>query len=54
MAPRLKRNLAPDGRLVLAGILKREADTVAAAYRPELRCISSRTDRGWTALLMAR
>jgi ribosomal protein L11 methyltransferase len=54
MAPQLIRNLAPDGRLVLAGILKREADTVVAAYAPELRCISSRTDRGWTALLMAR
>ena len=53
MAPRLKRNLAPDGRLILAGILKREADAVIAAYAPDLRCISRRTDRGWTALLMA-
>jgi ribosomal protein L11 methyltransferase len=54
MAPRLKRNLARDGRLILAGILKREADTVVAAYAPELRCVARRNDRGWTALLMAR
>ena len=53
MAPRLKRNLAPNGRLILAGILAREALGVVAAYQPEVRCISRRTDRGWTALLMA-
>jgi ribosomal protein L11 methyltransferase len=54
MAPRLKRNLASTGRLILAGILAREATDVLAAYQPELRCIGRRTDRGWTALLMAR
>jgi ribosomal protein L11 methyltransferase len=54
MAPRLKRNLAPTGRLILAGILAREAATVIAAFAPELRCIGRRTDRGWTALLMAK
>ncbi|HUN56790.1 MAG TPA: 50S ribosomal protein L11 methyltransferase [Candidatus Binataceae bacterium] len=54
MAPRLKRNLGKSGRLILAGILAREADTVTTAYQPELRCIGRRTDRGWTALLMAR
>jgi ribosomal protein L11 methyltransferase len=53
MAPRLKRNLAADGRLILAGILKREADDVVASYAPELRCAGRRTDRGWTSLLMA-
>lgn len=53
MAPRLKRNLRADGRLILAGILKREADTVVAAYAPELRCVGKRNHRGWTALLMA-
>jgi ribosomal protein L11 methyltransferase len=54
MAPRLKRNLAPTGRLILAGILAREAENVIAAYQPDLRCIGRRTDRGWAALLMAR
>jgi ribosomal protein L11 methyltransferase len=54
MAPLLRRRLAPEGRLILAGILAREADRVLAAYGPELRCIDRRTDRGWTALVLAR
>ena len=54
MAPRLKRILAPTGRLILAGILAREAAAVIAGFAPELRCIGRRTDRGWTALLMAK
>jgi ribosomal protein L11 methyltransferase len=54
MAPLLLRRLAPEGRLILAGILAREADRVLAAYRPHLRCIERRTDRGWTALVLAR
>jgi ribosomal protein L11 methyltransferase len=54
MAPSLKRDLTSAGRLILAGILAREAASVIAAYQPELRCIGRRTDRGWTALLMAR
>ena len=54
MAPRLLRRLAPEGRLIVAGILAREADSVLAAYRPDLRCIDRRTDRGWAALVLAR
>ena len=54
MAPRLKRILAPTGRLILAGILAREDAAVIAGFAPELRCIGRRTDRGWTALLMAK
>lgn len=54
MAPLLLRRLAPEGRLILAGILAREADRVIAAYRPTLRCVARRTDRGWTALVLAR
>jgi ribosomal protein L11 methyltransferase len=54
LAARLKRRLAPEGRLILAGILTREAKRVIAAYGPELRCIGRRTDRGWTALVMGR
>ena len=54
MAPRLQHLLAPEGRLILAGILAREAKQVIAAYSPALRCLDRRTDRGWTALVMGR
>jgi len=54
MAPRLIHRVAPEGRLILAGILAREADRVITAYRPAMRCIDRRTDRGWTALVLAR
>jgi len=54
MAPRLIHRLAPEGRLILAGILAREASRVIDAYRPAMRCIDRRTDRGWTALVLAR
>jgi ribosomal protein L11 methyltransferase len=53
MAPLLRRRLTPEGRLILAGILAREADNVIAAYGPDLRCIDRRTDRGWSALVLA-
>ena len=52
MAPRLKTRLRPGGRLILAGILAREARAVTAAFRPELRRLRSRTDGAWTALLL--
>jgi ribosomal protein L11 methyltransferase len=54
MAPRLLHRLAPEGRLILAGILNREAESVIAAYRPAMRCIDRRADRGWTAVVLAR
>jgi ribosomal protein L11 methyltransferase len=54
MAPRLQHRLAPEGRLILAGILAREADRVIAAYSPTMRCIDRRTDHGWSALVLAR
>jgi ribosomal protein L11 methyltransferase len=54
MAPLLLHRLAPEGRLILAGILTREAESVIAAYRPAMRCIDRRADRGWTALVLAR
>jgi ribosomal protein L11 methyltransferase len=54
MAPLLLHRLAPEGRLILAGILTREAESVIAAYRPAMRCIGRRADRGWTALVLAR
>jgi len=54
MAPRLLHRLAPEGRLILAGILNREAESVIEAYRPTMRCIDRRADRGWTALVLAQ
>jgi ribosomal protein L11 methyltransferase len=54
MAAPMKRHLAADGRLILGGILAREADEVLAAYRPQLKCVSSRIDRGWSTLVLGR
>jgi ribosomal protein L11 methyltransferase len=54
MAPRLKARLRPGGRLILAGILTREARAVTAAFRPELRRLRSRADGAWTALMLAK
>jgi ribosomal protein L11 methyltransferase len=54
LAPHLKRIVAPSGRLVLGGFLADEADEVLSHYRSPLRCISRKTHRGWTTLVMAR
>ena len=54
LAPHLKRILAPGGRLVLGGFLADEADEVLSHYRPPLRCVSRRTHRGWTTIVLAR
>jgi len=54
MAPELKRLLAPGGRLILSGILNREAAEVMAHYPPPIRRLWSRRERGWTTLVLAR
>jgi ribosomal protein L11 methyltransferase len=54
MAGALTRLLAPGGRLVLGGILNREAVAVLDAYRPRLRSLGVRRDRGWSTLVLAR
>ena len=54
MAPQLKARLRPGGYLVLAGILAREAETVAAAYAPELKHFRTRGDGVWRALAFQR
>jgi ribosomal protein L11 methyltransferase len=54
LAPHLKRILAPGGRLILAGFLADEAAEVLSHYRPKLRCVSRRTHRGWTTIVLAR
>ena len=53
-ASTLKRLLAADGRLILSGMLASEVRQITASYRPELRCLKSRIERGWAALVMGR
>jgi ribosomal protein L11 methyltransferase len=54
MAPALKRLLRPAGRIVLGGILNREATSVLDSYQPELRLVPIRRDHGWTTLVLER
>ena len=54
LAPHLQRIVAPGGRLILGGFLADEADDVLSRYRSPLRCLSRKTHRGWTTLVMAR
>jgi ribosomal protein L11 methyltransferase len=54
LAPHLKKLVAPGGRLVLGGFLADEAGEVLSHYRSPLRCLSRKTHRGWTTLVMAR
>ena len=52
LAPAITRLLAPGGRLILSGILAREARRVLTRYRPQLKPVASRTSRGWTTLVL--
>jgi ribosomal protein L11 methyltransferase len=54
MASALTRLLANGGRLILGGILNRETAEVLSTYRPRLRCLGVRRDRGWSTLVLAR
>jgi ribosomal protein L11 methyltransferase len=54
MAGALTKLLARRGRLVLGGILNREAAAVLGSYAPRLRCVGVRRDRGWSTLVLAR
>jgi len=54
MAPDLKKRLRRHGHLVLAGILQREAKSVAAAYLPELTYVGARNHGAWTTLIFRR
>jgi ribosomal protein L11 methyltransferase len=54
MAPDLKARLRRHGYLVLAGILQREAESVAAAYLPELTCVGMRNHGAWTTLIFQK
>lgn len=50
LAPLLASLLAPHGRLVLSGVLERQADDVISAYRPWLDLAVWRADEGWVCL----
>lgn len=54
MAPELKARLRHQGHLVLAGILQREAESVIAAYLPELTRIGVRNHGAWTTLIFQK
>lgn len=50
LAPMLANRVAPGGRLVLSGVLERQADEVAAAYRPWLELEVWKALDGWVCL----
>lgn len=50
MAPMLSSRVAPGGRLVLSGILERQANEVAAVYAPFIKMSVWATYEGWVAL----
>jgi ribosomal protein L11 methyltransferase len=55
LAASVAKALAPGGRLVLAGLLDHQAESVAAAYRRQGLALSSRADRGeWPTLVMRK
>jgi len=47
LAPLLAGHVAPGGWLVLAGILERQADEIAAAYAPWLKLAVADSQEGW-------
>ena len=50
MAAMLSARVRPGGRLVLSGVLERQADDVAAAYAPWLAMSVWRSEEGWVCL----
>jgi ribosomal protein L11 methyltransferase len=54
MAPDLIRLLARGGRLILSGILNREVRAVMDHYPPPIIRLWSRSERGWTTLVLTR
>lgn len=51
LAPLLTDLLAPDGEIVLAGLLDEQADDVIAAYAPAMSLTRWRSLEGWTCLV---
>ena len=55
LAPSIGAALAPGGRLILAGLLDHQAQTVASAYRRQGLMAAGRIDRGdWPTLIMRK
>jgi ribosomal protein L11 methyltransferase len=54
LAPLLSRHVAAGGSLVLAGILERQADELAAAYAPGLDLVVSDREDGWILMTAQR
>lgn len=54
LAPLLCARVAPDGHLVLAGILERQANELVAAYAPYLRLAVSAQQDGWILMTGTR
>jgi len=50
LAPLLCSHLEPGGELVLAGILERQADEIAAAYRPWIALDAAGREDGWVLM----
>jgi ribosomal protein L11 methyltransferase len=54
LAPLLSSLVTPGGWLVLAGILERQAEALAAAYGPELALQVADSDEGWILMVARR
>ena len=55
LAQAIAAALAPGGRLVLAGLLERQAERVARAYRRQRLMLAGRIDRGdWPTLVLRK
>ena len=54
LAPLLCAHVAPGGWLVLAGILERQADELAAAYAPRLELSVADREEGWILMTARR
>ena len=55
LAPSLSAALAPGGMLILAGLLDRQAEAVAGAYRRHGLMLADRIDRGeWPTLMLRK
>lgn len=53
LAPLLCSHVAPGGRLVLAGILERQADELKAAYAPHAKLEVADSEEGWILMTAA-
>ena len=54
LAPLLSAHLAAGGRLVLAGILERQADELRAAYAPAVALEVADREDGWVLMTARR